>query len=71
GKVLKDDKGKMFVLEYSGRKRMRIREGKGKKRLLREVKVIGEGSLSGEGRVVRRREGYWEVYYQRGCNCQE
>ncbi|CAG8851029.1 13094_t:CDS:2, partial [Gigaspora margarita] len=81
-KVLKDDKGKVFVLEYSGEKGKRgFQEGKvvgkekvqkikncqKKRRLLEE----GKGSLLEEGRVVERKESYQEEYYQRGCNCQK
>ncbi|CAG8818994.1 12900_t:CDS:1, partial [Gigaspora margarita] len=44
----------------------------------REEKVIErsegcwrKGSLLEKERVVGRREGYREGYYQRGCNCQK
>ncbi|CAG8822040.1 4509_t:CDS:2, partial [Gigaspora margarita] len=61
GKVLKDDKGKAFVLEYSAEEKV----------IERSEGSWGKGSLLGEGRVVGRREGYWEGYYQKGCNCQK
>ncbi|CAG8768272.1 18926_t:CDS:2, partial [Gigaspora margarita] len=88
-KVLKDDKGKVFVLEYSsGKEKRGFQEGKvvGKEKVQKiknccqkkgeEEKVIersenswGKGSLLEEARVIGRREGYQEGYYQRGCNC--
>ncbi|CAG8856091.1 1778_t:CDS:2, partial [Gigaspora margarita] len=77
GKVLKDDKGKVFVLKYSGKEKVVGRRESCQKRE-EEEKVIerskgswGKGSLLGEGRVVGRREDYREGYYQRGCNCQK
>ncbi|CAG8855435.1 44540_t:CDS:2, partial [Gigaspora margarita] len=74
-KVLKDDKGKAFVLEYSDGKEKRekvVGEKEGCQKKEGEEKVIErsegcwrKGSLLGEGRVVERREGYREGYYQR------
>ncbi|CAG8848914.1 28680_t:CDS:1, partial [Gigaspora margarita] len=75
GKVLKDNKEKVFVLDYSGRKGKKIQKGKvvGKKkaqkikncrekgRLLRERKIVRKReSLLGEEKVIEKSEGYWE-----------
>ncbi|CAG8827478.1 45468_t:CDS:2, partial [Gigaspora margarita] len=72
-KVLKDDKEKAFVLEYSGRKGkvvgkekvQKIKNCREKERLLGEEKVVRKR------KEKKRREDYREGYYQRGCNCQK
>ncbi|CAG8826440.1 37329_t:CDS:2, partial [Gigaspora margarita] len=63
-KVLKDDKEKVFVLEYSSGK-----EKRKEKVIKRSEGCWGKESLSEEGRVVGKREDYQEGYYYRGCNC--
>ncbi|CAG8817071.1 2977_t:CDS:2, partial [Gigaspora margarita] len=62
GKVLKDDKGKVFVLEYSGGKEKRIREGKvvGKEKAQKIKNCCQKkGGFVGEEKVIEKSEGYW------------
>ncbi|CAG8816992.1 42259_t:CDS:2, partial [Gigaspora margarita] len=49
GKVLKDNKGKVFVLEYSSRKEKRIQE----------EKVVGKEKAQ-KLKTVKKKEGCWE-----------